>query len=93
MKDIAVIDTNGIVVAVNVHDDEYEPQPWEIEISETTGPGFVGGDYVDGFFYEPQPFPSWVRLNGTWVAPVAKPNDGVYFWDESSQTWVLAYEA
>ena len=70
MKDVAVINTNSIVVADNLHDDEYETQPWEIKISERTGPGFVGGDYVDGYLYEPQPFPSWVRLNGTWIAPV-----------------------
>lgn len=92
MKNIAVIDVNGIVVAINVHLDDYEAQPYEVEVTEESGPAFVGGDYVDGYLYEPQPFPSWVRLNGTWIAPVAKPSEGAFFWDESSQTWVSVEE-
>lgn len=46
-----------------------------------------------GAFIAPQPYPSWI-LNTTtyqWEAPVPYPDDGkVYYWDESTQSWVLA---
>ena len=36
-----------------------------------------------------RPYPSWVWLNGEWVAPIdmppGEPND--YYWDEESQSW------
>jgi hypothetical protein len=44
---------------------------------------------VDGFFYPPQPYPSWTRSEGQWVAPVSMPDDGGrYQWNEESQEWV-----
>ena len=36
-----------------------------------------------------QPFPSWAWADGAWAAPVAYPEDGVFYsWDEPSQSWV-----
>lgn len=87
MKNIAVIDVNGFVAAVNVYDDNYQPQPYEVEVTEVTGPAFIGGDYVDGYLYEPQPFPSWTRSQGVWVPPIGKP-EGSCFWDEVVGQWV-----
>jgi hypothetical protein len=43
-------------------------------------------------FIPPKPYPSWTLNTETclWVAPVPYPNDGqLYYWDESTQTWVL----
>ena len=48
---------------------------------------------VVGVFYAPQPFPSWTLNTSTflWEAPVPYPNDGkIYYWDEATQSWVLA---
>jgi hypothetical protein len=87
MKDVAVLDINNIVVAVNVHMDDYEVQPYELEVSDETGPAFVGGDYVNGRLYEPQPFPSWTRGDTGWIPPVPRPNEPC-FWDEDAQQWV-----
>lgn len=51
-------------------------------------PAFVGGDYVSGHFYPPQPYPSWVRIAGQWTSPVPKPSEpGPWMWDEESQSW------
>jgi hypothetical protein len=48
-------------------------------------------DAANDVFYAPQPFPSWV-LNQTswlWEPPVPHPKDGkTYFWDESKLNWV-----
>ena len=40
-------------------------------------------------FYAPQPFASWVLNEDTcvWQAPVARPADGNYNWDEATQSW------
>jgi hypothetical protein len=84
-KDVAVIGIGGEVVAINVQADDYAPQPYEVEV---TGAAWVGGDYVGGLFYPPQPFPSWTRGEGEWLPPVPMPDDGErYVWNEDAQAW------
>jgi hypothetical protein len=51
----------------------------------------IGGDIFEGLFYPAQPYDSWVRDNGQWVAPIAYPTDGAdYVWDEQAGDWVAA---
>jgi hypothetical protein len=84
-KHFAIIGSSSDVVAINVHDDDYIPAPYEVEV---TGPAYVGGDYVGGLFYPPQPFPSWIRGDGEWLPPVPMPDDGErYVWNEDAQEW------
>ena len=91
-KDIAVINDSGIVVEINVHLDDYELKTNEVLV---TNPAYVGGDYVEGYFYPEQPFPSWTRNKGNWDAPVAMPADAGtgeppkrYTWDEDTVNWI-----
>ena len=54
------------------------------------GIGYVYDESND-VFYAPQPFPSWILNNQTWLweAPVPYPNDGkLYRWDEATTSWV-----
>lgn len=47
-------------------------------------------DSVNDVFYAPQPYPSWILNNNTWLweAPVAYPTDGkLYKWNESITNW------
>jgi hypothetical protein len=47
-------------------------------------------DTENDVFYAPQPFPSWILNNTTWLweAPVAMPTDGKqYKWNESITNW------
>jgi len=47
-------------------------------------------DATNDVFYAPQPFPSWILNNTTWLweAPIAYPIDGKsYLWDETVQNW------
>jgi hypothetical protein len=47
-------------------------------------------DATNDVFYAPQPFPSWILNNTTWLweAPVSMPTDGkVYKWNESITNW------
>jgi len=42
-------------------------------------------------FYAPQPFPSWILNNSTWLweAPTPMPTDGkMYTWHEETTSWV-----
>ena len=41
-------------------------------------------------FYPPQPFASWVLDEDTclWKAPVDRPTDGSYTWDEETVSWI-----
>jgi hypothetical protein len=54
------------------------------------GLGFIY-DRENDVFYAPQPYPSWVLNQSTWLweAPTAKPNNNKnYSWDETSKSWV-----
>jgi hypothetical protein len=47
-------------------------------------------DATNDVFYSPQPYPSWILNNTTWLweAPVAYPTDGKdYKWNESITNW------
>jgi hypothetical protein len=47
-------------------------------------------DATNDVFYAPQPYPSWMLNNTTWLweAPVAMPTDGKqYKWNESITNW------
>ena len=49
-------------------------------------------DQANDVFYAPQPFPSWVLDQTTWLwnAPVPYPADGQqYTWDEATTSWKL----
>ena len=87
MKRLAIFDENGIVVNIIVANDDFFVDG-AIEYTDDN-PARVGGDYVDGYFYPPKPYPSWVRNNGEWISPVAKPEgQGTFVWDEEMQKWI-----
>ena len=47
-------------------------------------------DATNDVFYAPQPYPSWILNNTTWLweAPVAMPTEGAaYKWNESITNW------
>jgi hypothetical protein len=55
---------------------------------------FAGIDYtyredLDAFIV-PSPFPSWVFESTTmaWVAPVPRPDSGLWEWDEETISWI-----
>jgi len=81
MKNVAVL-KDGIVVDIHLWGDDYTLLENEKEYDESN-PAFIGGDYVDGYFYGIQPFPSWKRDNGVWVPPVPRPDtQDNWYWDE-----------
>ena len=87
-KDVAVVSDSGEVIAINVHPDSYELGADEVLV---TNPAYVGGDYVDGYFYPEQPFTSWTRDGeGGWVAPISKPDGLGWFWNEDEGQWQQA---
>ena len=48
-------------------------------------------DATNDVFYVPQPFPSWILNNTTWLweAPIAMPTDGKkYKWNEATTSWI-----
>jgi hypothetical protein len=93
-KNVATFNMQGIVIAINVYDDNYELGFNQILV---TTPAYVGGDYVDGYFYPPKPYPSWTRNNGNWISPIEKPlltqeqidNKNYYSWNEQTLSWDL----
>lgn len=92
MSNYAVI-KNGIVSNIVVADAEWANAQTDTVVEYTdTNPAYIGGDYVDGFFYSPQPFASWTRSSGVWVAPVIMPTsveeNKAWIWNETTVSWV-----
>jgi hypothetical protein len=88
-KNMAVLDENNNVINVVVCNDD-EPETATQVTYTDTNPAYIGGDYVDGYFYTPQPYPSWTRDNGIWQPPTPMPTDDQrYIWDEATLTWKL----
>lgn len=85
MKSVAVLD-GTLVVNVIVRSDDDTLAPNEVAYT-LANPAVIGGDYIEGFFYVPQPYPSWTREAGRWVAPVPMPSEGSWEWDEAAQEW------
>ena len=83
--------SNNIVINIIVADSSEEANKVGNVIEYTDeNPAVIGGDYVDGYFYEIQPYPSWTRDKGIWVAPIPRPNDGKFYtWNEDTLTWDL----
>jgi hypothetical protein len=91
-KKVAIINDTGVVIAINVYPENYELGSNQILV---TNPAYVGGDYVDGYFYPPQPYPSWTRNNGNWISPIPKPilteeqiaEHNYFMWNEEILNW------
>lgn len=87
MKYLAQLNGTTVVNTVVAEDDA--PESARMVAYSSGNPAHIGGDYVDGYFYPAQPFPSWTRNLGTWVPPTPSPTDGKrYSWDEDTLSWV-----
>lgn len=53
------------------------------------GIGYSYNEELDAFL-EPKPYNSWVlnQETASWEAPVPRPEEGVYVWDESTVSWL-----
>ena len=84
MKNVAILDENNVVVNVIVVDDD---SPVGTVFSDDN-PALIGGDLVEGFFYAPQPYASWTRVEGEWIPPKPMPKaEGFWDWNEETQEW------
>ena len=87
MKLFALVNESNVVLNVSIADDNWTTEGW-VEYNETN-PAFIGGDLVDGYFYPPQPYPSWTRFQGNWNSPTPYPTDDkLYTWDEATTSWL-----
>jgi hypothetical protein len=86
-KNMAAVSDSGEVLNIIIcHDDE--PETPNLITYTDLNPAYIGGDYVDGFFYPPQPFASWTRSKGEWLPPTPQPeSEGNWQWNEDEQEW------
>jgi hypothetical protein len=88
MSYFAKLNKKKIVINISVGNADWDSTGW-IEYTDEN-PAVIGGDYVDGYFYEIQPYASWTRDKGIWVAPIPRPTDGKFYtWNEETLTWDL----
>ena len=94
-------DDNGTVVGGSGEAWEafYASQPWHEGLTckrtsynsnirkQYAGIGY-SYDAVADVFVAPQPYPSWtLDSNHDWQPPVARPAEGMWMWNESTQSW------
>lgn len=85
---IAVLDQDNFVINVVLGSEDSVLQENEVAYTDEN-PALIGAEYIEGYFYVPQPFPSWTRSEGSWLPPIPKPTDhDFYDWDEAEQKWV-----
>jgi hypothetical protein len=85
-KNIAILDDNGLVLNIIISNDDEVETVNKVAYSDSTAV-YIGGHYIDGIFYSPSPFPSWIRGNGEWLPPVERPSEGQWYWDEDLGEW------
>ena len=78
----------------------YAAQPWHegLTCKRTSYNGTIRKQYAGvGFTYDssadvfiaPEPYPSWtLDSNHDWQAPVARPSEGMWSWNEETLAWV-----
>ena len=94
MKNFAVIE-NNIVTNVIICDDISTAQEITgkncIEYTDEN-PAYLNGEYKNGVFIAPKPYPSWILdSNNLWKPPVASPidtEDTYWQWDEETLGWI-----
>ena len=86
MKYMAQLDGTTVVNIIAASDNEPESQT--LVTYTDANPAYIGGDYHEGFFYPPQPYPSWLRNAGEWEPPTARPGAGRWDWDEDTLSWI-----
>jgi hypothetical protein len=94
IKNFAKLDEHNNVLNIECATQEWvDAQPnkdFYVEYFDDN-PASVGGDYFEGIFYPPQPYASWVRVDGEgiWIAPIPEPErvDAPWVWDEDLQQW------
>jgi len=100
-EDVTQTDTDGTVVGGSAvaWESFYAAQPWHAGLTckrtsynnnirkQYAGIGY-SYDSDDDVFIAPKPFPSWtLDSNHDWQAPVARPVEGQWTWNEESQQW------
>jgi hypothetical protein len=81
----AVTDSGEVLNIIICHDDE--PETPNLITYTDANPAYIGGTFDSGYFYPPQPYPSWVKDEGVWAAPTPKPEEGLWIWNEENQEW------
>jgi hypothetical protein len=86
-KNMAVVSDTGEVLNIIVCNDDVQETTNLIAYTEENF-AYIGGFFTEGYFYPPQPFPSWTRNKGEWIPPIEMPNDGLdWYWNEEEQKW------
>jgi hypothetical protein len=86
MKYYALLNNANVVLNIIVANNDWDSTGY-VEYTNSN-PAYIGGDYVDGYFYPPQPYTSWTRNQGNWNPPTPKPAEGFCTWDETILNWV-----
>jgi hypothetical protein len=86
--DSGAVGTGWVQTSYNTHGNQHpENRPLR---GNYAGIGYTY-DQTNDVFYAPQPYPSWVLNQSTWLweSPTPYPTDNKrYFWDEATLSWV-----
>jgi hypothetical protein len=86
-KNIAVLNENNQVVNIIIVNDDYVLKQNQIEYFDNDVV-YIGGYYLDNYFYPIQPYASWTRNQGSWQPPTPMPVEGRWSWDEDTLSWI-----
>lgn len=90
-KKFAVLDNENVINTIVAESKEIAEQITDKTCIEfTLEAATPGGQYINGVFIPPKPFPSFVLNDrNEWEPPIKHPEDGkAYRWDETQVAWV-----
>lgn len=90
MPTYAICKNNIITNVIIAENEESAKEAVDFDqIIETEGEPWIGWTLQDdGTWRSEQPYPSWSWNGNEWVAPLPQPDNGLYSWDEDSQSWI-----
>lgn len=82
-----VADNEGVVQTVM--NGLNHPYDEIVEVTDATGVGGVGDEYIDGKFRRVKPSDAyeWDSVAWNWKPIQPAPTDGTYFWNELTESW------
>jgi len=83
-------EAKGVAFCVDLFGGEWKQTSWNANFRKNyAGIGYTYDVQRDAFI-SPQPYSSWTLNEDTclWEAPTPMPTDAIYFWNESTTSWV-----
>lgn len=87
MKNFAIYESNKIINVIVAESKKIAEQSTGLQAVETNGSPWIDWTLEEEGWRPPKPYPSWLWDGEMWVAPIPRPESGLWEWNEKNQEW------